>query len=149
LKASNEQRKDFARQVLAFEARAATTRAERDEATAAVFEKASGVLAPVIGADAVDAIFKRSVRLTKRDFSCLELVSPPGQRVDARACLRGCLKDVKDEAPTLCDAAIALYTRFFTSIDVLIGERLTSRIIQGAWPDMPIDRSGTKEEKKR
>lgn len=125
----------LALRLLALETRGATCAAERADAGARVFERTFAALSPVVGRLGVAAIFTRSVRLTQREFPCLQAtgLDEDSGGVDPRLCHRGCLAG--GDAAHRSEVAAALCTRFFALIAALIGEPLASRIILTAWPD--------------
>lgn len=90
--AAPEAQTDLAARLLAFEMRSAATSEERADAAARLFDKTFAVLSPVIGGAGVEAIFERSVRLTRHDFPCLDLVrsTEAGKPLDPRQCLLPC-----------------------------------------------------------
>lgn len=126
---------DLVGRLLALEMRSAATCDERAGAAARLFDKTFAVLSPVIGAAGVEAIFARSVRLTGRDFPCLDLVrSREAKPADPRQCLLPCQRG--DDPVQYEKVATALYTQFFALMGALIGEALAARLILTAWPGM-------------
>lgn len=127
---------DLVGRLLALEMRSAATPEERAGAAARLFENTFAVLSPVIGGTGVEAIFERSVRLTRRDFPCLDLVRSreEGRLVDPRQCLRPCQRD--DDPVHYEQVATALYAQFFALMAALIGEALAARLILTAWPGL-------------
>jgi hypothetical protein len=125
---------DLVVRLLALEMQSATTSDERADAAAKLFDKSFSVLSPVIGGAGVEAIFERSVRLTRADFPCLDPVRPrlEGKPVDPRECLLPCQRS--GDPVRYEKVATALYTRFFALMAALIGEALAARLILTAWP---------------
>jgi hypothetical protein len=135
-KTTPEAQTDLVARLLAFEMRSAVTSEERADAAARLFDKTFAVLSPVIGGAGVEAIFERSVRLTRRDFPCLDLVrsTQAGKPVDPRQCLVPCQQ--WNERVQYESVATALYAQFFALMGTLIGEALAARLILTAWPGM-------------
>jgi len=89
------------------------------------------LLAPVIGAQGVDVLFRRSLHLANSAFHCL--VDPGEQEDDANqlAILQARLaSQSKDDA---AEAGYNLLVTFTELLASLIGESLTERILQPAW----------------
>lgn len=127
---------ELAGRLLALEMRSAATSDERADSAARLFDKTFAVLSPVIGGAGVEAIFERSVRLTRHDFPCLDLVRlrQEGKRVDPRQCLLPCRRG--DDPMHYERVATALCAQFFALMAGLIGEALAVRLILTAWPTM-------------
>ncbi len=127
--------------------------AERAAAAWRLYEKLFTALAPVIGAAGVRALFARSVKLTKAEFSCLAGIaiapeptsaeavftgspshSPPETNVSVARQVVDCLS--KQDAATASEVAISLYATFFGLMSSFIGERLVWRLVKKAFPAM-------------
>jgi hypothetical protein len=90
-------------------------------------------VARIVGSNAVDAIYGRSVHLTRKDFPWLS----PASRADAVHAspqqLRAILEGQEPSAAAL--AAEALVMHFADLLVALIGDDLTLRLFRNAWPD--------------
>ncbi len=120
-----------ARRLLAHEG--AAGRAEQHaggESTAAgrVYDKLHAQLAPIVGAAGVHLLFMRSAKLARGELARLaELPS-----VEGPAKMRECLHAREPALAT--ESAAALFGAFFTLLTIFIGERLTTRVLDSAWP---------------
>lgn len=132
-----------AHRLLACEGAAGADRGDSQACAAAaerVYEKLRFHLDPLAGPLGVQAIFARSVKLVRRQFPGFAeavAITTPAQ---LRECLE-CLDSAVVEA-----TAAALFGTFFTLLATFIGERLTSEVLQRAWPT--VERSASKETKR-
>ena len=102
-------------------------------ATAASYEELAGHVARIVGSNAVDAIYGRSVHLTQKDFPWLSPASPADDVHASAQQLRTILEG--QEPSTAALAAEALVMHFADLLVALIGEELTLRLFRDAWPD--------------
>ena len=115
-----------ARRLLAHEG-AAGSADECATAAGRVYNKLQVQLGPLVGSAGVEALLVRSVKLTRDEFSFLEV-----DVVEGSTKLRECLQ-AQDPAVVM-ESAAALFGTFFTLITTFIGERLTTQALRGAWP---------------
>jgi len=102
-------------------------------ATVASYEELASHVARIIGSNAVDAIYGRSVQLTQKDFPSLSPASPADAIHASAQQLRTILEG--QEPSTAALAAEALVMHFADLLVALIGEELTLRLFRDAWPD--------------
>lgn len=101
-----------------------------DECAAAagrVYDKLHVHLSPLLGTAGAQALLVRSGKLTRREFSFLEVASLEGFP-QMRECLRA------QDPRVASDAAATLFGTFFTLLTTFIGERLTTQALRAAWP---------------
>jgi hypothetical protein len=113
-----------------------------DVASAAltVYETLAKNLASLVGEDGSHALFRRSVNLTAARFPCLADVRGAAH-VDASLvkAVGGCLRS---QAPDLAkEVSLALLIAHLDLLATFIGERLTVRLLQDGWPDVPTSPS--------
>lgn len=112
-----------ARRLLAHEAGAdpGATAASR------VYDKLHAHMAPLVGVAGVQLLFVRSAKLARGEFAWLSDVSI----LEGSTMLRERLqtRDAVD-----LESAVNLFGTFFALVTTLIGERLTTQILRGAWP---------------
>jgi hypothetical protein len=105
-----------------------------DHATAAarVCEKIYLLLSPMVGFAGVQALFARSVSLTRVQHPCLaEFVVESVQTETPANQLLSCLQG---QTPEIAESsAVALFATFFALLATFIGEPLTAQVLQGAW----------------
>jgi hypothetical protein len=99
----------------------------------ASYEELAGHVALIIGSNAVEAIYGRSVHLTQKDFPWLSPASPVDAVHVSTQQLRTILEGQEPSAAAL--AAEALVMRFADLLVALIGDDLTWRLFRDAWPD--------------
>ena len=103
-----------------------------------VFERFVQQLSPIIGAAGVEAICLRSVHQTRRQFPSLAPIPLTGNPF---AHLETLLP--REDSDATLDVAAAILATACDLLDTFIGQSLTARLLQGAWPDDFHD--GTKE----
>jgi hypothetical protein len=101
-------------------------------------EQLTEVLAPLISEAGVDALFGRAFDLAQREF-------PAGERVGDNTPQRDTTNQepfgrasewLERQAPSaVTDAAAAIFATFAELLTTLIGEPLTTRYLEKAWPD--------------
>jgi hypothetical protein len=107
-----------------------------------VFEKTFGLLSPILGQDGTSALFARSTQLAAARFPSLGdpdldagRATSPAQAVAAR---------LRRSPATSREAAVAVYATLLSLLETLIGERLTSQLLRGAWPTDDVMEQETK-----
>lgn len=118
-----------------------TTLAHRDEGaphegtiartTVHTLRQVAARLAPVIGAGGVDALLKRSQKLTSATFPWLAMAAPDGNGTALVTSLEARLVD--HETDTAAEAGYALLVTFIELLASLIGEPLTERLLHTVW----------------
>jgi len=95
--------------------------------------------APVIGQTGVDALTGRAVHLVQREFRWLATAAtrdrPGGSFADVLASLQ------KQDLAVATDATAAVFATFAGLLVTFIGESLTARLLDKAWPDASPDRT--------
>ena len=126
---------DAARRLLTQEGAGTGSAEERALAAGRIYEKLFARLAPLIGDAGVRAVFARSVKLARGEFSSLDEISmdplgrdPPAPEQD----LVRCLGRLAPEAAS--SAAIRVYATLIALMTTFIGERLVLRIMESAFP---------------
>ena len=112
------------------------------EATLRIWSRAAGELAPLIGRGGVRAIFARSLHVTRSSYPWLPELEEPTQSEGAFADLREILE--RREAAETLAASTALFVTFTNLLDLLIGEALTTHLMNSAWAD-PASSPAVKE----
>ncbi len=106
--------------------------AEGDDDVAAagrVFQKTFALLSPILGPEGTGALFARSAQLASRSFPSLGDADPgDGSPVEAL------VARLRPSPGTSSEAAIAVCAHLLSLLETLIGERLTSQLLRGAWP---------------
>jgi hypothetical protein len=103
-----------------------------------VWREVAGILAPMIGAGGVEAIFKRSLQLTTPRFPWLGFAGEPEAGV---AILASCLARLKLRDPKeAAEANLALLVSFTDLLVAMIGASLTDRLLGQIWA-LPISAS--------
>lgn len=107
------------------------------EVTVSLWERLASELISIIGEGGFQSLYSRSVHVSSASFPWLVL-SHPWQRTDAR------FADLKIsfEGRDFTEASEASITLLITFIDILallIGELLTTSILQSAWGDDALD----------
>lgn len=117
---------EMARRLLAHEGAAASA-AECATAAGRVYDHLQAQLGPLVGSAGVHALLIRSIKLTRREFSFLEL-----DAFDDSTRLHQCLQ-AQDPA-AVRESVAAVFGTFFALITSFIGERLTTQALRRAWP---------------
>lgn len=104
---------------------AAAARLTHDDLTA--------VLAPLISSAGVEALWGRAVDLAQREYPAGERRGDDGTTDEALAQVTLWLERQAPSAAT--DAAVAVFATFAELLTTLIGEPLTTRYLEKAWPD--------------
>lgn len=93
-----------------------------------VYEKSVARLAPLLGADGVGALFRRSATLTKHPYPCFADPAVIESSTSLRACLLGLDPAIAPQA------AAMLFATFFELLETFIGPRLTNQVLRRTWP---------------
>jgi hypothetical protein len=126
----------FARQI-------AGADAERVAALAvAIWKDAGAALSPIIGRQGVDALFKRSIYLTRSAHPCLAAVFDDQVQHGALAALQYVLAQQASAAAVA--ANISLLQNFQNLLISLIGLSLTERLLRPVW-DKPSNGQAEQE----
>jgi hypothetical protein len=91
------------------------------------------VLAPLISSAGVEALWGRAFDLAQREYPAAQRIgdNPPTDEPFAQVSLW-----LERQAPTArTDAAAAMFATFAELLTALIGESLTMRYLEKAWPD--------------
>lgn len=117
-------------------------------AAARVYEAILAQLSPLIGTSGVHALVSRSVRLAASQHPCLEAYSEQtsasgsDSALSAAERLCDCLKH--QQASEQLEPAVAVFANMFLLLTSFIGSRLTTQVLDGAWPEptvsVPIER---------
>jgi hypothetical protein len=99
--------------------------------TFATWQQVASQLVPVIGARGVDALFRRSLHLTSKAFPWLALAGNGGNSASLLVSLKTRLADLETASAT--EASHALLVTFIESLETLIGESLTQRLLGPVW----------------
>ena len=102
----------------------------RVASAARVYDKLRAHLAPLVGDAGVELLFVRSAKLTKGEFAWIAKVSI----LEGSAALREYLE--RDDPAVATESAAALFGNFFALITTFIGARLTTQVLQKAWPTL-------------
>ena len=104
---------------------AAAARLTHDDLTA--------VLAPLISSSGVEALWGRAFDLARREYPADERTGDDGATDEPFAEVTLWLERQAPSAAT--DAAAAIFATFAQLLTTLIGEPLTTRYLEKAWPD--------------
>jgi hypothetical protein len=103
------------------------------EAAQRAYDDLARVAAPLIGQVGVDALTGRALYLTQRQYEWLVRTSEPDQWRGPFAQIVSCLE--QQDPAVAREAAGALLATLTGLLVTLIGNPLTNRILQEAWPD--------------
>lgn len=107
------------------------------------YDDLARVSAPLIGQVGIDALTGRTLYLLQSNYGWLALTREPGQWTGPFAQI---IFSLKHQTPAVgMEAAGAVFATLTGLIATLIGEPLTTRLLQEAWPDAFADAS-TKEK---
>jgi hypothetical protein len=99
-------------------------------AAIASYEQLAGHVARIIGHDGVTAIYGRSLHLTQKEFPWLPAADKePVPLEQLRAILEG------QHSSVVALAVEALVVNFADLLVALVGDQLTMRVFEDAWPD--------------
>lgn len=101
------------------------------EAAISTWHQAAVRLAPVIGAQGVEVLFRRSLHLTKATIPWLTMAMDDGSFVALLATLQARLAE-RDAAEAL-EASHLLLVNFTELLGSLIGKSLTNRLLAPIW----------------
>ncbi|MGI8894280.1 MAG: hypothetical protein ACR2HE_01265 [Casimicrobiaceae bacterium] len=112
------------------------------EAAMRTWIRAAGELALLIGQGGVRAIYARSLHVTRSSYPWLPEVEQPTQTETAFANLKVGLE--RREAADALEASTALLVTFTDILATLIGEAMTTHLMNSAWAD-PASSQAVKE----
>jgi hypothetical protein len=98
-------------------------------ATIAIWPQVFVRLAPVIGVRGIDALFRRTLRVTSRSFPCVSVDVGHGTAALEAISARLRQEDVSTAAAASCELLFA----FTELLADLIGESLTDRLLDPVW----------------
>lgn len=101
------------------------------EAAISTWHQAAVRLAPVIGAQGVEVLFRRSLHLTKASIPWLTMAMDDGDFVALLATLQACLAE--HVAADALEASYLLLVNFTELLASLIGNSLTERLLAPIW----------------
>lgn len=94
-------------------------------------------LAPVIGVQGVDVLFRRSLHLTSKTFPWLVVAGYEGSNKVLLTSLQARVASCETELAI--EASVALLATFSGLLESLIGESLTERLLAPIWmPPLPV-----------
>ncbi|HJV93942.1 MAG TPA: hypothetical protein VJ572_10695 [Azonexus sp.] len=105
------------------------------EAAISTWHQAAVRLAPVIGRQGVDVLFRRSLHLTKSTIPWLTMAVDDGDCAALLATLQASLAD--HEAAAALEASNVLLVNFTELLASLIGKPLTERLLAPIWASSP------------
>jgi hypothetical protein len=131
--------RQLARRVLAQRAGTANGLESLAAAANGAYDDLVRASAPVIGQTGVDALTGRAVHLVQREFRWLATAAtrdrPGGSFADVLASLQN------QDLAVATDATAAVFATFAGLLVTFIGESLTARLLDKAWPDASPDRT--------
>lgn len=101
------------------------------EATIGTWRQMDSLLAPVIGTQGVDVIFRRALYLTSKTFPWLASGEEYGESAVLLASLQARLEN--RSAADVAEAGCSLLVCFTELLTTLIGEALTGRVLGSVW----------------
>lgn len=115
--------------------RAGSSTAASDVAAAARDTQADliAAFAPLISSAGVDALLRRAFDLARREFPADERRGENNLAPDAQTEVSLWLE--RQSSTVATDAAAAMFSTFADLLTTLIGDPLTTRYLQKAWPD--------------
>lgn len=103
------------------------------EAAVHTWTQAQTVLAQLIGENGVQALYARSLHLTQATYPWLATVEAPAPGPAPLSDLKSSLE--RRSASDAAEASSAFLAGFETLLISLIGEALSTRLLNSAWPD--------------
>ena len=125
--------RQLAVKALARRAGSATGAAATAAAAQRAYEDLTRVSAPLIGQVGIDAMTGRTLYLAQRQYPWLVRTPEPDHWEGPFAQIVFCLE--QQDPAVAREAAVAVFTIFTGVIGGLIGNPLTTRMLQEAWPD--------------
>src|SRR5438128_1114039 len=120
-------RREAIRRTLAQRAGNASDASAIAEATLSTWREVATRLAPVIGTRGVDVLFRRSLHITSKTFSCLAIA---GDHKDSSVSLASFRARIENcEKVVAAEASNALLATFTELLATLIGESLTEQLL--------------------
>jgi hypothetical protein len=105
----------------------------RERSAEQAWTKLAEHLSPLVGDAGVQALFERSLTLSRAKFPWLALPAGAPSSAPPWVQLRACL----DQHPELADeASVALLTTFLELLGRFIGERLAMQLLCEVWPEL-------------
>jgi len=96
-------------------------------------EDLTAVLAPLISSSGIEALWGRAFVLAQREYPADELTAD--HTVAEEPFVQVSLWLQRQVSSTVTDAAAAIFATFAQLLATLIGEPLTTRYLEKAWPD--------------
>ena len=128
---SRNTRGDVIRETITRRAGRAPNAAAIVQSTLFSWQQIAAQLEPVIGARGVDALFSRSLHLVGKTYRWLETSGVRGNGAVSLASISACFEG--REPPVATDAGCALLATFAELLANLIGESLTTRLLEMVW----------------
>jgi hypothetical protein len=129
--------RSLAKRVLAHAPRDGTLAAEHTSIEFHAIAQLRPQLAVLMGNGGTRALLLRALALASIEVPWLRAL-----RVDASASLQGLEKPLAQlSSKTLLEGKQALLAQVFGLMEAFIGARLTLRLVQEAWPDLPVSGS--------
>jgi hypothetical protein len=127
---------DAIQRLLELEAGGETSTSAQSVATATrLYEKLARHVAPVVGEAGFEALFLRSIKITKSTFVCLQELRTTGA---AQEVLRQFFEHLENqESAVVASITETLMATLVSTLCTFIGEGLTWQLLRNAWPDLP------------
>jgi hypothetical protein len=126
--------RELARQVLAQQPRAGMQAADERKATFHALARLRPQLAVLMGNGGMRALLLRALALAGAETPWLRAL-----RVDANASLEGLEKPQSELAPQdFLAGKVVLLAQVFSLMEAFIGHAMTLRLVQEAWPEVPV-----------
>jgi|SRR5882762_9225426 len=119
-----------ARAMIRYHVESAPASADVASVAVRVFKQLLNGISPLLGQAASQALFRRSVKLTEPAPACLRGLHQEGTLEALAAGLRA------QEPEAAMEASVALLVTYLHLLANFIGERLTWRLVEEAWPDL-------------
>jgi len=129
--------RSLALQALALRAGSAAGAQELAAAAQGLYDDLAGVSAPLIGQVGINALTGRALFLVQRSFPWMMRSSETGAWTGPFAQIAFCLEQQDPAVAT--EAAGAVFATLTGLLANFIGEPLTMRVLQKAWPDVFTD----------
>jgi hypothetical protein len=100
-------------------------------ATVAIWPQLVARLAPVIGVRGIDALFSRTLHLTRKSFPWVDVAGEVEHGISALDAISERLR--QQDAPAAATASCELLVAFTVLLADLIGEPLTDRLLAPVW----------------
>jgi len=103
------------------------------------YDELTRVVAPLVGQVGVDALTRRALHLAQREYPWLVHTRESEHAEDRFAQVVFCLE--RQDPAVAAEAAGAVFATFTELLVTFIGEPLTARLLQKAWPEAFSDAS--------